>query len=127
MANQNQNLSSNLNQGVKKSLSISENFCQLWVSSAYHEIQKLQYLVFPEGMSYDKENKVVLTNKINSIFSEIALQQSALEVNKNGNLLEDYHFGICVGMTRFELATPRPPDVCATGLRYIPKNKGLQI
>ncbi len=25
------------------------------------------------------------------------------------------------GMTRFELATPRPPDVCATGLRYIPK------
>jgi hypothetical protein len=25
-------------------------------------------------------------------------------------------------MTRFELATPRPPDVCATGLRYIPKN-----
>ena len=26
-----------------------------------------------------------------------------------------------VGMTRFELATPRPPDVCATGLRYIPK------
>ncbi len=24
-------------------------------------------------------------------------------------------------MTRFELATPRPPDVCATGLRYIPK------
>ena len=26
-----------------------------------------------------------------------------------------------VGMTRFELATTRPPDVCATGLRYIPK------
>ncbi len=28
---------------------------------------------------------------------------------------------LLVGMTRFELATPRPPDVCATGLRYIPK------
>ena len=27
---------------------------------------------------------------------------------------------LIVGMTRFELATPRPPDVCATGLRYIP-------
>ena len=25
-----------------------------------------------------------------------------------------------VGITRFELATPRPPDECATGLRYIP-------
>ena len=28
---------------------------------------------------------------------------------------------VFVGMTRFELATPRPPDVCATGLRYVPK------
>ena len=26
-----------------------------------------------------------------------------------------------VGMTGFEPATPRPPDVYATGLRYIPK------
>jgi hypothetical protein len=26
-----------------------------------------------------------------------------------------------VGMTGFEPATPRPPGVCATGLRYIPK------
>lgn len=25
-----------------------------------------------------------------------------------------------VGMTGFEPATPRPPGVCATGLRYIP-------
>ena len=27
---------------------------------------------------------------------------------------------LLVGMTRLELATPRPPDVCATKLRYIP-------
>ena len=27
-----------------------------------------------------------------------------------------------VGMTRFELATPRPPDVYATRLRHIPNN-----
>ncbi len=27
---------------------------------------------------------------------------------------------ISVGVTRFELATTRPPDVCATGLRYTP-------
>jgi hypothetical protein len=28
---------------------------------------------------------------------------------------------ITVGTTRFELATPRPPAWCATGLRYVPK------
>ena len=38
---------------------------------------------------------------------------------KNLHKYED--FFSFVGMTRFELATPRPPDVCATGLRYIPK------
>jgi hypothetical protein len=27
---------------------------------------------------------------------------------------------LMVGMTRFELAAPRPPGVCATGLRHIP-------
>lgn len=31
-------------------------------------------------------------------------------------------FSILVGTTRFELATPRPPDVCATGLRYVPNS-----
>jgi hypothetical protein len=30
-------------------------------------------------------------------------------------------------MTRFELATPRPPDVCATGLRYIPKQRMAKV
>ncbi len=31
-----------------------------------------------------------------------------------------------VGMTGFEPATTRPPDVCATGLRYIPNLKGCK-
>ena len=41
------------------------------------------------------------------------------------NLQKYEDFFSFVGMTRFELATPRPPDVCATGLRYIPKNQAL--
>gem|GEM_PF-2264528 len=32
------------------------------------------------------------------------------------------NYKIClVGVARFELTTPRPPDECATGLRYTPK------
>ena len=41
--------------------------------------------------------------------------------NKNWTNENYSHLSSQVGMTRFELATPRPPDVCATGLRYIPK------
>ena len=35
-------------------------------------------------------------------------------------LMLEGHLSDKVGTTRFELATPRPPDVCATGLRYVP-------
>ncbi len=41
--------------------------------------------------------------------------------NKKGQSKNKFDLSCKVGMTRFELATPRPPDVCATGLRYIPK------
>ena len=46
---------------------------QLWVSSDYHEKQRLQYLVFPEGTMYNKQKDEVLTTRINSIFGQIAL------------------------------------------------------
>ena len=121
-------MSSNLNQAVEKGLSISKNLYQLWVSSAYNEKQKLQYLVFPEGMCYDKENKVVLTNRANSLIAEIALQQSVVDENKNGNLLEDYHFGSSVGRTGFEPATPWSQTKYSTGLNYLPcRLKFLQV
>ena len=93
----------------------------MWVSDDFPDKQKLQYLLFPEGMQYDKENDLVRTTRINSLFSEIALLAGDTRETKKGNLLQDCLFGSHVGMTRFELATPRPPDVCATGLRYIPK------
>jgi hypothetical protein len=51
---------------------------------------------------------------------EIALQQKVSSELQKGNLLQDCLLGYNVGTTRFELATPRPPDVCATGLRYVP-------
>ena len=78
-------------------------------------------MIFPDGMVYDKKNKAVLTPRVNTLFGEIAVLTSISKENKKDNLLQDCLFGSHVGMTRFELATPRPPDVCATGLRYIPK------
>ncbi len=114
-------MSSNLEKAVEKGLNIAENISQLWISSDYYEKQQLQYLLFPEGMLYDKKNDRVRTIRVNTLFREIAVQARVLAETKNDNPFLDCHFGSNVGMTRFELATPRPPDVCATGLRYIPK------
>ena len=116
-----QMISSNLEKAVEKGLDIVQNISEVWCSSDYAMKQVLQYLVFPEGILYNKKNDTVRTNKINILFSEIPYLAMVLDENKKDNLLQDCLFGRNVGMTRFELATPRPPDVCATGLRYIPK------
>ena len=67
------------------------------------------------------KREAVLTSRVNSLLGEIAVSERVLDDTKKDNPLQDCLFGSNVGMTRFELATPRPPDVCATGLRYIPK------
>lgn len=74
----------------------------------------------PEGMLYDKKSDRVRTIRVNSLFREIAIQARALAETKNDNPDLDCHFGSNVGTTGFEPATTRPPDVCATGLRYVP-------
>ena len=114
-------MSSNLENTIEKGLEIAEKASQMWLSSDYYDKQRLQYLLFPEGILYDNKTKRVLTNRLNLLFREIAEMARVLGENQNDNPSLDCHFGSHVGMTRFELATPRPPDVCATGLRYIPK------
>jgi hypothetical protein len=46
-------LSSNLKKSIEKGLKISQNISQIWISGDFYDKQKLQYLLFPEGMLYD--------------------------------------------------------------------------
>jgi hypothetical protein len=90
-------MSSNLEKAVEKGLNIAENISQLWISSGYYEKQQLQYLVFPEGILYDKKNDTVRTNRVNTLFHEIAVQARVLAETKNDNPFLDCHFGSIVG------------------------------
>ena len=67
--------------------------------------QAWQYLIFPEGILYNKEKDTVRTNKINLLFASISGLARVLTENKKDNLLQDCLFGSNVGMARFELAT----------------------
>jgi site-specific DNA recombinase len=98
----NSEMSSNLEKAVEKGLNIAENISQLWVSSDFYEKQQLQYLIFPEGMLYDKKNSTVRTHRINTVFHEIAIQAKVLDETKNDNPLLDCHFRSKVGKTGFE-------------------------
>ena len=77
--------SSNLENAVEKCLSIAENLSGTWVSMNYEEKQRLQYLVFPEGVVYSKEKGVVRTERVNALFAEILLQKRVLAEKKKGN------------------------------------------
>ncbi len=105
----NANSSSNLEKAIEKGLKIAENISQLWVSSDYYEKQQLQYLLFPDGLLYDKKNDTVRTNRINTLFREIALNKRVSVKTKKDNSYKNCLFGSNVGMTGFEPATPSTP------------------
>ena len=82
----------------QKDMNMAKKISQLWISSDYYEKQQLQYLLFPEGMLYDKKNDTVRTLRINTLFREIAVQARVLAKTKNDNPDLDCHFGSIVGM-----------------------------
>ena len=95
---QHSNISSNLKKSVKKGLEIAQNISQIWASGDFYDKQKLQYLLFPDGMLYDKENGTVLTTKVNCFFKQIAIETRVSAEIKKGNLLQDCLLGSSVGM-----------------------------
>ena len=80
--------SSNLSMAVKKVINIARNPLQLWLKSDYDDRQRLQYLMFPEGIRYNKENKVVRTPRVNAVFSCVAAAARVVGDKKNGHSLQ---------------------------------------
>jgi len=82
--NKSQLSSSNLELAVKKGITISKKASQLWVSSDYSDKQRLQYLIYPDGILYNKENNTVRTPRVNSLFTAISCLSYISTENKNG-------------------------------------------
>ena len=96
---------SNLEKAIQKAVSIASKPLQIWRSADYDDKQKLQYLMFPEGLLYNKEKRVVRTPRINSLFALISSSARVLEENKKGYLVKsslDSHF---VASPRIELGS----------------------
>ena len=67
-----QKKSSNLEICIDKAIKLSSKLNAAWDSADYLEKQKLQYLIFPDGMYYNKKNNECRTIRVNSIFVVIA-------------------------------------------------------
>ena len=77
--------SSNLDIAIQKGLEIAENIGLLWENSTFEGKQKLQYLVFPDGILYSKKKHKVRTSKVNSLFAAIPLLATTTTNVKNKN------------------------------------------
>ena len=61
--------SSNLQKAINSALDMSTNLTDRWTCGDLSQKKKIQNLVFPSGLSYDKSNGKVRTTIVNSIFS----------------------------------------------------------
>lgn len=98
---------SNLKKCIKKGLKLSRNISDLWASSDSDEKQKLQHLLFPEGIAYDKQNKEVLTFRTNTFFELISCFSVRFKQNKSGDKIKKDQISALVTPAGFKPATLR--------------------
>ena len=60
--------SSNLESAIEKALELSASLQDIWANGDLKQKQKLQNLVLPGGLGYDKPNDRVRTTKVNAVF-----------------------------------------------------------
>ena len=64
---------------------MSTNLTDRWTCGDLSQKKKIQNLVFPSGLSYDKSNGKVRTTRVNSIFSCIPEIAKKLKKTKKSN------------------------------------------
>ena len=97
--------SSNLQTAIEKALKMSSNLSELWTSGDLTQKKKIQNLVFPSGIGYDKLKGKVQTKRVNSIFSAIPLLSTDLAKTKSGKSVNFNQFSALVTSAGFKPAT----------------------
>jgi site-specific DNA recombinase len=78
---------SNLSESLNQALNLSAKLNTVWASSDIKLREKLQKLIFPEGIYYDLKTGSFRTEKVNSIFMQMLASQPILRTQKKGQTL----------------------------------------
>ena len=84
--------SSNLQIAIDKVLKISSNLSDLWTYGDLTQKKKIQNLVFPSGIGYDKSKGRVRTERVNATFSATPLLSRSLAKTKSGEPVKNNQF-----------------------------------
>ena len=84
---------------IDKALSLSASLEKIWTEGDLKQKQKLQNLVFPSGLGYDKSNDRVRTPKVNAIFGSIPILLKEISNIKKGEPIPVNQFSDCVNQT----------------------------
>ena len=96
---------SNFEYYINSSIKLSTKLPSVWASSSFDGKQKLQRLLFKDGIYYNKQKDETRTTSLNNLFSVIASLQS-VSGDKNKRLQGDFALkSLSVARTRFELVT----------------------
>lgn len=76
--------SSNLNYYIDESLNLFTKLNNIWSSSDYSSKQKLQNVLFPDGIVYDRQNDEVRTPRTNSVMELVRCLSMSFVDKKRG-------------------------------------------
>lgn len=74
---------------IAAALKLSSEVATVWASGDVQYKERLQKLVFPQGIIYDRKNRAFRTPKVNSVFSLIASLSSVSGGSKNRQTADD--------------------------------------
>ena len=97
---------SNLELAVEKCLTIAQNVSSTWVTASFENKQRLQQLVFPDGILYNKKKEAVRTSRVNSLFASIPLLVKVIAENKNGDSMKNRQMSLKVPTKGIEPSHP---------------------
>lgn len=96
---------SNPEEAIKNALILSSKLATVWHSSDIGNKEKLQKLLFPEGIIYDRKNVAFRTGKVNEIFKRIADLSGNTGTNEKGTNHHKYDLSLSADQTGLEPAT----------------------
>ena len=90
---------------IDKAMNVCENISNYWVCGTSENKQRIQKMLFPEGLYIVPEKRTYLTQNMNQIFQLIPLFTGVSEGRKTKKVATADDFSLLVARTRVELVT----------------------